>query len=148
MPFIIWGSRGITSTVQHGDFYCPNCDQQEEYSLKQVRPFFTLYFIPIFPVGGAERYVECHRCQKMFKEAVLKYEPPSETQRVLGRIYEELTSGTSIQVLQKKLENSGVDAAKAEEVLNQMCDGEPRHCSCGQSFHKEVSQCTNCGEHL
>ena len=25
MPFIIWGSRGITSHLETGDFYCPRC---------------------------------------------------------------------------------------------------------------------------
>src|SRR5258707_12629593 len=46
MPFIIWGSRGITSELSCGEIFCPQCDAQEEYTLKQVRPYFTLYFIP------------------------------------------------------------------------------------------------------
>jgi hypothetical protein len=148
VPFIIWGSRGIESTVHNGDFYCPDCDQQEEYSLKQVRPFFTLYFIPLFPTGSGERYVECHRCKKTYKEAVLEYKPPSEAQRALGRLYEELVSGTSVGVVQKKLENVGLGAKEAEDVIDKMCEGERRHCSCGQSFHPSVSKCTNCGESL
>jgi hypothetical protein len=148
VPFIIWGSRGIESTLQAGDFYCPSCDQQEEYSLKEVRPYFTLYFIPLFPTGSGQRYVECHGCRKTFKEEVLQYKPPTEAQRALGRIYDELCSGTSLQVLQKKLENLGMDASEAEGLLDKMCDSEPRHCSCGQSFHKSVDKCTNCGASL
>jgi hypothetical protein len=148
MPFIIWGSRGLTSTLQHGDFFCPSCQEQQAYTLQQVRPFFTLYFIPIFPIGGADRYVECKSCKTTFKEEVLNYEPPSEGQRAIQQLYAEMTSGTPIQVIRKKLENAGVESNKADELIEKLCDGQPRHCSCGQSFHSSVKKCTNCGAAL
>jgi hypothetical protein len=148
MPFIIWGSRGLTSTVENGDFHCPRCDQQQEYALKQVRPWFTLYFIPIFPVGGAEKYVECLGCGNTYKDEVLNYEPPSEADRFLRQAYDEVVTGTSLEVMKKKLTNFGMDDHKADEVLDEMCGGERRYCACGQTFHPKVKKCTNCGEKL
>jgi len=148
MPIVIWGSRGITRTRETGEFYCPHCDAQEEYALKQVRPFFTLYFIPLFPIGAAQRYVQCRGCKRTFNEAVLDYEPPSEGERLAGRIYDELRTGTSVGVLKRKLVDHGMNEAKAAQLLDKMCDGQPRHCSCGQSFHPDVRKCSHCGEVL
>ena len=41
MPFIIWGSRGITSTLENGTFFCPGCNQERDYALKrELRAFW------------------------------------------------------------------------------------------------------------
>jgi len=148
MPIILFGSRGVTSTVEQGDFYCPQCDRREEYDLKQVRPFFTLFFIPIFPIGGGQRYVECLGCGGTFKERVLDYEPPSETDRLVAQFYNELKTGTSLEVIQQKLVNGGMETEKAEEILLSMCDGRPLRCSCGRRYHPQVPKCSECGADL
>ena len=148
MPIIIWGTRGITSTVEDGEFHCPRCDERNEYKLKQVRPFFTLFFLPIFPIGGAQRYVECGQCGTPFEADVLNYEPPTEAQRMLGRVYEELKTGTSLEVGRHKLVNAGMDADEADKALAAMCEGEPARCLCGKRFHPSVRQCSECGADL
>lgn len=148
MPIIFFGSRGVTSTVDNGEFYCPQCDAREEYTLKQVRPFFTLFFIPIFPIGSPDRYVECRGCHRIFREEVLQYEPPSEAERLLTQFYNELRTGTSLEVLQRKLVNHDMDAAEAEDILQKMCEGRPRKCACGQRFHPSVHKCSHCGADL
>jgi hypothetical protein len=146
MPIIIWGSRGITSTKETGEFYCPKCDSMEEYRLKQVRPFFTIYFIPLFPIGAATRYVECRCCRGTFREEVLDYEPPSESDRLARRVYEELRTGTSVEVLRRKLTDHGMKQTEADELLDKMCDGHAKQCACGHSFHPQVRKCSHCGE--
>ncbi|MBY0525147.1 MAG: zinc-ribbon domain-containing protein [Gemmataceae bacterium] len=149
MPIIIWGSRGITSDLDHGDFHCPSCDCREEFTLKHTRPFFTFFFIPIFPIGGGDRYVECRGCRGTYKEEVLRYEPPTEGQRILGQLYEELRTGTSLQVMQGKMINQlSMDPDKAWGILEQMCEGKPRECSCGQRYHPDVRKCSRCGADL
>jgi uncharacterized tellurite resistance protein B-like protein len=75
---IIWGSRGVTSTVRKGTFYCPNCTGERNYELKKVRRFFTLYFIPLIPMGTISEYVQCLACQGAFKDIVLQYNPKAE----------------------------------------------------------------------
>jgi hypothetical protein len=148
MPIVIAGLRGITSTLDTGEFYCPQCDAREEYTLKQSRPFFTFFFIPIFPVGRAQRYVECQGCRQAFSEEVLQYEPPSEAERLLGQFFEELKTGTSVEVIEQKLINHGMEPDRATEVLEQMCGSRPRQCVCGQHFHPSVIKCSHCGSDL
>jgi cytochrome c-type biogenesis protein CcmH/NrfG len=33
----------------------------------QVRNWFTLYFIPVFPMGGAQRFTQCSACGSQFR---------------------------------------------------------------------------------
>ncbi len=148
MPIIIWGSRGINRTVETGEFYCPACDATEEYQLRQVRPFFTLFFIPIFPIGGADRYVQCLGCRQVFREEVLEYEPPSETERLAAQFFNELRTGTSLDVIQRKMVNQGMTEAQAVKLLDRMCEGRVATCRCGQRFHPEVTKCSHCGADL
>lgn len=72
---IIWGSRGLTSTLESRQFHCPQCGTGRACSLKQVRNFFTLYFIPVIPLNVAGRYVECGSCGGTFAEEALEYDP-------------------------------------------------------------------------
>lgn len=75
---IIWGSRGLTSTVETGQFHCPQCETPRTFSLKQVRNFFTLYFIPLIPLNVSGRYVECGSCGGTFAEEITSYDPEQE----------------------------------------------------------------------
>jgi len=70
---IIWGSRSRTSTAQAGQFACPRCNGQSRFEEKRVRRWFTLYFLPIFPIGTSGYYVECQDCKGTFKSEVLNY---------------------------------------------------------------------------
>jgi zinc-ribbon family len=63
VAMIIWGSRGITSSLAKGFFHCPRCDQQRSYDHKKVRRFFTLFFIPLIPLESLGEYVECQFCK-------------------------------------------------------------------------------------
>ena len=75
---IIWGSRGLTSTVEPATFHCPQWDLSQSGNVKQVRNFFTLYFIPIIPMNVAGRYVECTSCGGTYDENILSYDPEEE----------------------------------------------------------------------
>ena len=77
MPFIIWGSRGITSTKGGGKFRCPQCGPCH-YTHKVVRRYFTLYWIPLFPLRTAVEYVECAICGEMYTEDVLSHDPAEQ----------------------------------------------------------------------
>jgi hypothetical protein len=70
---IIWGSRSMTGTVQSGRFACPRCNGQSPFEEKRVRRWFTLYFLPVFPIGSSGYYVECQACRGTFKPEVLTY---------------------------------------------------------------------------
>lgn len=80
IQLIIFGTRGLTSTAEHGQFYCPRCSSEQQYALKQVRRFFTLYFIPVIPLDVAGRYVECQSCAGTFDTDILSYDPQAAAQ--------------------------------------------------------------------
>lgn len=73
--FIIYGTRGITTTKKSGEFFCPMCNSSRTYRHRRVRRVFTLYFIPIMPLDLAGEYIECGSCRGTFKLAVLKHDP-------------------------------------------------------------------------
>ena len=76
LGLIIYGTRGITSTLDQGRFHCPSCGPDRIYSHKQVRRFFTLYFIPLIPLDRVGTYIECTRgCRQTFREEVLDFDP-------------------------------------------------------------------------
>jgi uncharacterized tellurite resistance protein B-like protein len=83
---IIWGSRGLTSVVESGQFHCPQCGTDRAFSLKQVRNFFTLYFIPLIPLNIAGRYLECGSCGGTFAEEARAYDPERERQEMHTRM--------------------------------------------------------------
>jgi tetratricopeptide (TPR) repeat protein len=66
--FIFFGSRGIVSNngaaVQSA---CPNCKQQAMIQPKSVRSWFTLFFIPIFPLGAKRIFSQCTNCRAQFR---------------------------------------------------------------------------------
>ncbi|HEY1602435.1 MAG TPA: zinc ribbon domain-containing protein, partial [Pirellulales bacterium] len=72
---IVFGTRGVTSSAASGNFYCPSCRGQSSYTHKRVRRFFTLYFIPVIPLGTIGEYVECGGCKGTFKPEVLHLDP-------------------------------------------------------------------------
>ncbi len=72
---IIFGTRGVTTTKERGQFTCPQCETNQDYKHKKVTKFFTLYFIPIIPLGSRGEYVECQRCKGTFVPRVLEYQP-------------------------------------------------------------------------
>lgn len=76
MFFIVWGSRGRNKEVGAGDFYCPDCDDRRAYKKIAVTRWFTLYWIPIFPMGQpVGEYIECGACKSTFNERVLQMDP-------------------------------------------------------------------------
>jgi hypothetical protein len=71
---VIFGTRGRISTTDGGRFYCPRCSGDRDYTRKGVRRWFTLFFIPIVPMGAARNvHVVCSTCNGAFNEQVLTF---------------------------------------------------------------------------
>lgn len=71
LGLIIWGRKGVTSVAGAGTFDCPGCGPGKSYEHKKVTKYFTLYFIPLIPMGTHGEYVECQSCRKNWKPTVL-----------------------------------------------------------------------------
>jgi hypothetical protein len=145
MPFIIWGSTGMTSTAESGRFFCPRCDEdQTNYDLKAVRRWFTIYFIPIFPISGKEFYVECRGCRGTFDEEVLDYRPKTP-EDVMKELQDDLRDGLSLEAAERRLEKVGVDPRRTDDMLQTLTNGETWHCiGCNKTYMKCVSECPKC----
>ncbi|HEY4055992.1 MAG TPA: zinc-ribbon domain-containing protein [Kofleriaceae bacterium] len=79
LGLIIFGRRNMTKTANAGQFTCPRCGPASHYEHKQVKRWFTLYFIPVIPLGVVGEYVECRACAGTFKPEVLRFALPNAT---------------------------------------------------------------------
>jgi hypothetical protein len=68
---IIWGWRTCESVAGEGHFSCPVCRTQQRYRHLAYNRYFTLYFIPLIPLGRAGEQVECQGCFGRFIPEVL-----------------------------------------------------------------------------
>jgi hypothetical protein len=78
---IIFGARSMESVRSTGIFNCPRCGPSKPYQHKSVNRWFTLYFIPVIPMGSVGAYVQCAQCGATYGEAV----------RAIGEAYHEAT---------------------------------------------------------
>ncbi|MCB0641857.1 MAG: TerB family tellurite resistance protein [Phaeodactylibacter sp.] len=110
---IIFGTRGVKSTVDRGDFYCPQCESDREYKYKKVTRFFTLYFIPIIPLGRIGEYVECQSCRGTFIPRVLEYKRDPGADQFLSE-YEKAMKHSMVLMM---LADGEIDPNEKDQVL-------------------------------
>lgn len=97
LNFIIFGTKGVTSTAGKGQFHCPQCGPQA-YQHKKVKKWFTLYFIPCIPMETLGEYVECQGCKGTYRLEVLKYDPRAE-QAALEAEYQTVMRRVMIEMM-------------------------------------------------
>ena len=144
--FIIWGSRYLSSTRDTGRFYCPQCGKLDaSYRRQAARPWFTLYFIPIFPIGGAVEHIECLRCQGTFKLEVLELLPPTPDDFFLQDCYDRMTRGRSLEKVEADMIENGRTTEQAVGVIDALSKGKVWECErCGAHYLKGVRKCRDC----
>lgn len=86
---IIYGYRNREKELGTGTFYCSKCEVQRPYRHKKLVRYFTLFFIPLFPLGTLSEYVECQVCGRAYTTEVLRAAsttstPIAETDRYLS----------------------------------------------------------------
>lgn len=140
----IWGSRARTFEKETGNFHCPACQGNRQYTRHVVTKYFTAYFIPLFPIHSLGEYFQCRTCFRQFDIASLQQETADS--HYVGAVRSDLQQGTSVQNAMAKLLNSGIDGASAQRMVS-MAAGD-RHATCRQCQHSYlpgVPQCSNCG---
>lgn len=88
---IIFGTRTMSSTRGGGAFNCPRCGLSRQYRHVGVNRWFTLYFIPVIPMGSAGEYVECTSCAGTFGVEALTYDPEQDKLELIGDIRRSLS---------------------------------------------------------
>ncbi len=110
---IIFGTRGVKSTLKQGDFFCPQCDCSKSYKHKKVTKFFTLYFIPVIPLGQIGEFVECQTCRGTFVPKVLDYRKNTNSDKFLAE-YEKAIKHSMVLIM---LADGVIDENEMQTVL-------------------------------
>jgi tetratricopeptide (TPR) repeat protein len=80
---IFFGSSPKVRTVDPNGarLRCPSCGVDSKFVEKQVVTYFTLYFIPIFPMHRGEKFVECEYCHSRFMTPLADFQAAEAEQR-------------------------------------------------------------------
>ena len=122
---IIFGTTTRNATKETGVFNCPRCNLQREYLLKSVNRYFTLYFIPLIPLGSAGQFIECPACGGTFGVEVLSYDPQTARNEVHDTIRRMLvlimakshkTSPGHIGALQDMMQQAAGEHVTAQQI--------------------------------
>lgn len=73
--FFILGLRTRTSTVDDGIFRCPNEGGDREYRHRRARRWFTVFFVPLIPLGTKGEWVRCTSCGARYGTDVVRRHP-------------------------------------------------------------------------
>jgi uncharacterized C2H2 Zn-finger protein len=63
---MLWGLKSRAVKVGEGHFTCPQCGYWTTYTRQKEKYFFTVLFIPLYPIKSLVDYVECNHCKKHF----------------------------------------------------------------------------------
>lgn len=150
---IIFGMGSRRKDIGGGRFYCPRCRAQRDYKLKRATRYFTLFFIPLIPLGTIGDFVECQTCHAMFEPSVLDVKapppvPPSLS-HLLNTAENRLKRGTPIEYMMRDLTAAGLDRDIAQTTINNLIRQGQKTCSdCGLTYHQNVQTCSSCGNPL
>lgn len=96
---IIYGYRHRLDRIAGGLFHCPNCQTQRTYDHMNLMRIFTLFFIPLFPLGRESTYIKCSYCGHEYKPEALLGTTGNE---MFGHELEARNVLTDIQNRQKR----------------------------------------------
>jgi uncharacterized tellurite resistance protein B-like protein len=96
---IFIGTMNLSRTRERGDFYCPDCESMQAYRLKAKRPWITLYFIPVGPIGKVEIVSRCDNCHSNWDESVLKVDADSHRELLEDQASHEIFRAVVLYLL-------------------------------------------------
>ena len=77
--FFIAGLTTRRTTVDSGRFHCPNEGAVRGYQRLRARRWFTLFFVPLLPLGTRGDWVRCRSCAATYDSDVLHRHPATPT---------------------------------------------------------------------
>ncbi len=109
---IIYGTKTVSKPVEPTTFYCPQCRQTTDGTIQQGKRYFTLYFIPLIPMGSdGPEYVHCRSCRGDFNSGVLELVPEADP--------EERTERLLRVMVMAALADGTVDSAERDSINDQ-----------------------------
>ena len=109
---LLFGTKMIASDDPDGravSAVCPNCGQRAEIVPRRYRNWFTLFFLPLFPIGGSKPFSQCSHCSAQF---------PVEARQLGNQVAasEQQTSQRAI-ALYNSLHKSPANAVTLNELM-------------------------------
>lgn len=145
---IIFGTKPRMKTIGTGSFYCPKCQTTRQYDHKRGKNYFTLYFVPLFPIGDLGEFVECQTCHMTFQLDVLKLKPPPSKRdlaAMLNSVKSTLENGQPVEYVLRDLVSAGLERDIALSTVKSAIGTARRQCSnCGLSYASNVNGCSEC----
>ena len=46
--------------------HCTRCNNTSDWNFMEYRDWFTLFWIPVFPISGRKEYLECPICRQVY----------------------------------------------------------------------------------
>ena len=146
---IIFGTSNKSKTTGSGQFYCPNCKTTRAYERKQAKRYFSLYFIPLIPMGDLGEFVECQTCHLTYRPDILTVKPPAPKTDLAGLINSaksRLEGGYPVEYYVRDLNAEGIERDVAWTIVNAAVGKQRRHCpNCDLSYAPTVTVCPECG---
>ena len=118
--FILFGSKDRAVETDSGQFHCPNCNLKEEYGKKYVQDWFTLFFIPIFPISGKKNdHIECKKCESIYHLDVIDYKPALNEEEMESEYEKALKNVLCLMILaDNKIEDEELDTVS--DIYNKL----------------------------
>ncbi|WP_158566912.1 zinc-ribbon domain-containing protein [Actinomadura craniellae] len=69
---LIFGLSVFFRTIDEGTFHCHRCGGDRAYRRRAGRRWFTLFFLPVIPLGRVGEVIECRTCRARFQASVLR----------------------------------------------------------------------------
>jgi len=149
---IIFGTKPRMKTIASGTFFCPKCQTTRDYERKKGKNYFTLYFVPIFPVGDLGEFVECQTCHLTFNVDILNLKPPPpkvDLSTMLNALQSNLEGGQPVEYILRDLVNAGLDRDIALNNIKSAIGNQRRQCpNCGLSYAANLTMCSECNQPL
>ena len=80
---ILFGWRVFYHSIGQGTFHCRHCGGDRQYRLRAGRRWFTLFFIPVIPLGKVGEHVQCQTCRTRYVPDVLRQPTTAQMQAAL-----------------------------------------------------------------
>ncbi len=149
---IIFGTKVRKKTVNSGQFFCPRCRAMRTYNHQKGTRYFTLYFIPLIPMGDVGEFIECSVCGGMFQLDVLKMkapQPKADLAGMLNTLKARLEGGVPVEYAVRDLTGAGLDLDMARKAVDNTIGTERNICKdCGLTYAPAVITCTECHKTL
>ncbi len=145
---ILFGTKTRFTMLSTGQFDCPQCKARRDYELRKARDYFTLYFIPLFPVHTRGEFVTCLTCGTNFQKEVLSMPMPATTplDRMAIDARQDMDSGTPVEMARQKLINMGLKLDLVDQTIEAAAGPDRRVCpNDALTYRSTVDRCARCG---